>query len=154
MGKLWGLAAALALCACSDQRQDVWLGYAEGESVHVAAPVAGQLAELKVQRGDQVAQGAPLFALEQAREKSAVDEGSHRLAQAQAQLELAQSQLKRQQDLRAKGLSSIEQLDAARTQAQTAQSRVDELTASLAETQWMRTQKPVAAPAAGVSIHC
>jgi len=150
MGRIWGLVAALLLSACGDQNKDVWLGYAEGESVHVASPVAGRLQTLQVQRGDNVQQGAPLFSLEQEREKAAADEVSHRLSQAQAQLDLAQTQLKRQQDLRAKGLSSIEQLDAAKTQAQTSQSRVEELKASLDEAQWMLTQKTVAAPAAGV----
>ena len=41
-----------------------WLGYVEGESIFVAAPVAGTLASLNVTRGAAVAAGAPLFALD------------------------------------------------------------------------------------------
>ncbi len=150
MGKIWAAGAALLLAACNGEDEHAYLGYAEGESIHVAAPIAGQLASLQAQRGQEITLGAPLFALEQEREKAAVDEVTHRLTQAQAQLDLAQTQHTRQKDMRAKGLSSLEQLDASRTQSQIAQSRVDELNAQIAEARWALTQKTVAAPAAGV----
>jgi HlyD family secretion protein len=150
MGKLFALMGAALLAACSGEKSDVWLGYVEGESVHVAAPVAGQLASLQAQRGQQIAQGQPLFALEQEREKAAVDEGEHRLNQAQAQLDLAQRELKRQEDLRRQGLSSAQQLDSARTQAETSRGRVEEIQAQLDQARWVLSQKTVASPAAGV----
>ena len=57
---------ALAIWALFSQRPAVsegWLGYVEGEAIYVAAPVAGALESLDVRRGDSVAAGARLFAL-------------------------------------------------------------------------------------------
>lgn len=150
MGRTLALIAALLLNACSSEKSGVWLGYVEGESVHIAAPVAGQLATLQAQRGQDIAQGQPVFALEQEREKAAVEEGAQRLTQAQSQLELAQRELKRQEDMRKQGLSSAQALDSARTQSETARARVDEIQAQLAQSRWVFSQKNVVAPAAGV----
>ncbi len=41
-----------------------WLGYVEAEAIYVAAPVSGRLAARPVERGANVAAGAPLFALD------------------------------------------------------------------------------------------
>jgi HlyD family secretion protein len=41
-----------------------WLGYVEAETLYVAAPVSGRLAERPVERGASVAAGAVLFALD------------------------------------------------------------------------------------------
>ena len=41
-----------------------WLGYVEAETMYVAAPVSGRLAERSVDRGSAVAAGAPLFSLD------------------------------------------------------------------------------------------
>ena len=62
-------------------------GYVEGEYVYVAAPYAGALESLSVQRGAQVHAGEPLFALDRAPEKAARDEAERRVAQARANLE-------------------------------------------------------------------
>lgn len=151
MGRLLvAFGAAALVAACSGRESGAWLGYVEGESVYVAAPIPGQLASLQVQRGQQVAPGAPLFVLEQEREKSAVDESAQRLVQAQAQLDLAQTEYGRQQDLRRKKLTSAQAVDAARTQAETARAQLEQVRAQLAQAQWTLAQKTVAAPAAGV----
>lgn len=41
-----------------------WLGYVEAETVYVAAPVSGRLAQRSVERGARVAAGSPLFSLD------------------------------------------------------------------------------------------
>ena len=62
---------ALALLAgCGEREPAGFQGYAEGEYVLVAAPAAGKLEKRWVNRGDEVKQGAPLFALEQENEKA------------------------------------------------------------------------------------
>ncbi len=83
-----GLAAALlaSLAACSRQPAGHWQGYIEGEFVHVAAPLAGRLEKLSVQRGQRIEAGAPLFALEQSAETAALREAAQRLRQTQARL--------------------------------------------------------------------
>lgn len=81
------LASAAVLAGCSRPAPNVWNGYMEGEFVRVAAPVSGQLQNLAVQRGAEVANGAALFGLERANEEAAVAEAEARLARSRAQLE-------------------------------------------------------------------
>jgi HlyD family secretion protein len=81
------LLALLLLVGCRREGTDRVQGYVEGEFVHVASPLGGQLEKLSVRRGDQVSLGDPLFALESAFEKASRDEAARRLAQALANLE-------------------------------------------------------------------
>jgi HlyD family secretion protein len=82
-----GLAlAVLAVAACSGDKTVPYQGYVEGEYVYVASPVGGRLDRLVVQRGQTVAERAPLFDLESDQETAAK-------AQAEEQLKAAQSQL-------------------------------------------------------------
>ena len=76
----------LALTACKDVPPPGYPGYIEGEYVRVAAPLAGSLARLTVQRGDQIAQGAPLFVLESEQERAARAQAEARVRQSQATL--------------------------------------------------------------------
>jgi len=78
-------AAAALLGACGNDAPPAWQGYVEGEFVSVASPFAGRLDRLAVQRGQQVAGGAPLFALE-------ADDESAARQQAAAQVRAAESQ--------------------------------------------------------------
>lgn len=62
-----GLALAAAVWWWFGKRSaadEGWLGYVEGESIYVAAPVAGTLASLDVTRGGSVAAGGRLFGLD------------------------------------------------------------------------------------------
>ena len=86
-------------------------GYAEGEFVYVASPLAGILEKLYVQRGDQVSAGDLLFDLDNTPEKAARDEAQRRLAQAQANLEDA---------IKARRPSEIESIQAQLKQARAA----------------------------------
>jgi HlyD family secretion protein len=80
------LACLLALGACGDAPPAGFPGYVEGEYVRVASPLAGTLLQLAVERGAQVAQGAPLFTLESEQERAARAEAQARVQQAQASL--------------------------------------------------------------------
>ena len=64
------------LAACGKTPDNSWQGYVEGEFVLLASPYAGQLQKLHVRRGDQVAAGKPVFALEQENERAAREEAS------------------------------------------------------------------------------
>ncbi|WP_027796778.1 HlyD family secretion protein [Paraburkholderia acidipaludis] len=79
------LCAAAALAGCSRHEAPVWQGYVEGEYVYLSSSQSGTLTELDVQRGQQVATAAPVFALEAADETAALDEARHQLAAARAQ---------------------------------------------------------------------
>ncbi|HEY1398120.1 HlyD family secretion protein [Roseateles sp.] len=154
---LLALIPVAMLGACRDEPPPAWSGYAEGDPVYVAAPVAGQLVELQVQRGDTVNAGVPLFSidvtpvsaaraeadarLEAARaEQADVAKGRRpdeiamsraQLAQARAQSTLADSDLARQQQLIGQGFISASRLDDARATAAQARQRVRELESSL-----------------------
>jgi len=75
------------LAGCGAPGPERIQGYVEGEYVYVAAPLAGAVEALHVQRGAQVKAGDRLFALESTREQAAQREAKWRLAQARASLE-------------------------------------------------------------------
>ncbi len=153
--------AALGLAACGAPASDVLQGYVEGEYVRVASAYPGTLVRLHVRRGDQVAPGAPLFALEAQSEEAARREAEARVRQAEAQVEdlkkgkrpteigalraqvaqaqaaarLAERELARQQDLVAKGFVSRQVLDQARAARDQARDRLAEARQNLATAQ-------------------
>lgn len=149
--------ATLSLASCQPPAERGWSGYVEGQYVYVAPPLAGALTALAVQRGQPVAAGAPLFALDADAERAARDEAQARLAsaqaqasntekgrradeiavtraqlaQAEAQAQLAAAELERQQPLVAQGFLPPQRLDDLRTAQRAARARVDELRAAL-----------------------
>jgi HlyD family secretion protein len=151
------VTAVLALAACSRPDNGAFPGYAEGEYVRIASPYAGSLATLSVKRGDQLAGGAPLFALEHENERASREEAAARvrqaesqlenlrkgkrpeevaavraqLAQAEASLKLSSAELKRTEDLVASKFLSPSKLDEARSAQERDRSRVAELNAQL-----------------------
>jgi len=127
--------ALLAMASCRDQSNDRFQGYVEGEFVYVASPLAGQLETLSVQRGQQVATGQPLFALDETAEKAARQ-------QAQAALELSEAEYKRQEELVRKGPASKQDFDRAR-------SARDQDRQRLTQAEWNFDQKRQSAPQTG-----
>ena len=80
------LAALLIVTSCSRPASGSWQGYLEGDFIYVAAPLAGQLQKLAVQKGARVEPGAPLFTLEQSAELATLREAAERLRQSQSRL--------------------------------------------------------------------
>jgi HlyD family secretion protein len=80
------LVCAAALAACSKSPPPGYQGYVEGEFVYVSSPIAGRLDALHVKRGDEIARGSPLFALESVNEAAALRQAQEQLKAAQAQL--------------------------------------------------------------------
>ena len=145
------------LHACTRDVPPVLQGYIEGDYVRVAAPFAGQLSVLAVQRGARVAAGAPLFALEQESEKAARLEALEKLnsakahladaqkgrrsdevaavkaqlAQAEAALRLSDAQLRRDQKLLTDNFISHDRLDQSRAARDRDAARVAELHSQL-----------------------
>lgn len=158
---VWPLAALSLLAAwiagCKDAENHGWSGYAEGDYVYIAAPVAGTLKTLSVQAGQQVSAGAPLFTLDAAPEQAARAEADARvraaqaqaenttkgrradelavvraqLAQARAQAARAETEWQRQKALVDQSFVSQSRLDDATTARAQARDRVTELEASL-----------------------
>lgn len=148
---------ALTLSACGGSEAPAWSGYAEGDPVYVASPVAGRLGKLAVRGGDAVSAGQPLFQLDDSLERAAGAEAEARarsaaaqarntekgrrreelaileaqLEQARTQVELARAELQRQQQLLAQGFVQRARVDDATLALQQAQARRSEVEASL-----------------------
>jgi HlyD family secretion protein len=153
---LAALAVLLGLGAVPEA--PVVQGYVEGEYLRIAPPAAGTLHTLSVARGQMVARGAPLFAMDLTAAQAERERLAAALAQARAQLadltkgkrpeELAvvaaqqaqaeaalaysHAELKRQEALVARRVTSPDKLDAARSAFERDRARLAELTAQLA----------------------
>lgn len=175
--KRWmALVAVIVLSGCGEHGARRVQGYVEGEFVHVASPIAGQLKELDVQRGAQVKAGDPLFTLEAGAETAARDEAARRLAQAEAnladarlgqrpseiesieaQLEqaaaalvLSETEFDRQEKLVRTGASATQELDRARSARDQDRKRKSKLEADLATARLGAREDQIAAAAANV----
>lgn len=179
-----------------------WQGYVEGDYVKVAPVEAGLLTSVSVARGDVVEAGAPLFTQDETEERAARDQAARQLEQARLQLanleaagkqtEISQAQanladaeaeqvraqadFRRGQMLLPSRAVSVQSVDLARAQYQSATAKVHALQAALAQmrgpmgradeimaqqaavdgakaaldmAQWRLDQRRVAAPAAG-----
>lgn len=158
------LGLAVALGGCGSRDESLFQGYAEGEFVRVAAPYAGMLSELSVQRGAQVKAAAPLFMLEQENERAARGEAEERLRQAGAQhdqaraaLRLSENNFRSDRKLAATGFISSRQLDTSRAalerdreQVRSLEAQVKALSAVLKQAEWKLAQKSVNAPVTGL----
>lgn len=124
------LVAALAQSACSGQPSDTYAGYAEGEYLYLAPREGGTVKTLNVVEGEDVAQGAPLFSLDDARHRQAVENAQAsyeaafaraadiasgakpaELSEMRAALDLAQKTVARSRELYGRGLVPKAQLD-------------------------------------------
>lgn len=81
------VAVLLTVTGCARRAPAGFQGYVEGEFVYVAAPLAGQLEKLSVQKGSRVAAGAPLFTLERSAELATQRQTAEQLGAVQARLE-------------------------------------------------------------------
>lgn len=149
--------AAALLAGCGKSGPAPLQGYVEGEYVRVAAPFAGTLVRLDAARGQEVAAGAPLFALEAENEDAAKREAAERVKRAQAQVEdlrkgkrpteidsmraqldqakvvaaNSEREYARQADLVSKGFVTQQRADDARSQRDADRQKVQQLAADL-----------------------
>ena len=83
------------------------------ETVQVQAQVSGQITARNFQDGADVKKGDSLFTIDSRPYQAALVQAQGQLAQAKSQLVLDQITLKRQQDLRSKGVNSPQDFDTA-----------------------------------------
>ncbi len=169
--------AALTLAGCARRGPSGFQGYLEGEFIYVAAPLAGQLEKLAVQKGARVEAGAPLFTLERSAELAAQRQAAEQLRSSQARLadlkkgqrptelaaidarlqqartaaELSKLDLARQENLFATHVIAASDIDRARLTHQGNLRAIDELTAQLATAQLGSRTDAIAAAEADVS---
>ena len=148
----------MCLTACQQDQSVPFSGYAEADLIYLAPSGGGVLQNLKVQRGDHVVQGTPVFQVDSSAESygresaeaqqnrataQLADLGKGRRkeelkailaqqAQAKAALSMSTSQLKRQRELVSQGFVSAAQMDDLQAAQTRDAARVSELDAQLA----------------------
>ncbi|MFO1038617.1 MAG: HlyD family efflux transporter periplasmic adaptor subunit [Geminicoccaceae bacterium] len=105
------LAACVLVAACDEPAPAGLQGYVEGDYLRMAAPAAGWIALMSVDRGAQVEPGTLLFRLEDTEQQAAVRQAEGQLEQARATL--ADLRLGRRPE-------EIQQLEASLAQAKAA----------------------------------
>ena len=146
MRRAWLLLPVL-LAGCGGQAGDApFSGYAEADLVLLAAPSAGRLLTLPVQRGDQVAKGQMLYALETDAEALARESAAARAERAGAtvadlrkgrrpnELQVIEQQLQQAQAALRGSASQLSRNQALVGQGFIAAVRLDELNGSCAST--------------------
>lgn len=135
--KPFGLLLLLVIAGCEKPHEGRWLGYAEGETAFIAAPLSGWLTDVKVRRGDWVKKGDLLFVLDDTSQTAARDSAEAQIAQAQSQresalanLDLARRQLERQKGLMAATATSRQAYDQAKSAYDSAVAQVAAIDAS------------------------
>jgi HlyD family secretion protein len=137
MRRLFPFAALIVLAGCGQNDNHAWLGYAEGDTAFVAAPQAGWVANLRVERGAEVKTGDLLFTLDDTNQVSARDQAKAAIAQAegqmgqaQASLTLAQKEVVRQSGLMREGATSKQAYDQAKSSYDTAAALIAQIQAT------------------------
>jgi HlyD family secretion protein len=132
--------ALLLLAGCGEKKGDAWLGYGEGDSAFISAPQPGWVTSMKVQRGQAVHRGDPLFVLDDTREQASRDQAvaalrqaKASLAQEQANLGYARTELGRQNSLAHAQAGTPTQRDLALTNFQQSGARIAQLKAQIAQ---------------------
>jgi HlyD family secretion protein len=147
--RIFVAAALLLLAGCAEETVSGYPGYFEADSIVVGAPQGGWITGLSVRRGDRVAAGQVLFALDDTAQTAERDRARAVLAQAEAQAlnlgkgrrreelasldaavreaeaaaNFAQSDYRRLSALRAKGFATVKALEAAKANADAALAR-------------------------------
>ncbi len=142
MKRLLAALCLLLLAGCGEKKDHGYLGYVVGEDALIAAPQAGWVAKLAVQRGQQVKHGDLLFTLDDTRETASRDQAIATLSQAAAQmrdaratLSLAQKELARQSGLMKARAGIAQNYDIAKSNYQQAVARIAQIEAQEKEAQ-------------------
>lgn len=146
------LAPALLFCAllaACGKGDSAFNGYVEGEYLSLAPTTPGVLETLSVERGQEVAKDAPLFALDKTSLQAALASAQAEVAQAKATFESARNDYRRAQTLVKTNAVSRAELDAKKAAADAAEAAI-----AMAEQKVVQTKKQLIdaaplAPAAG-----
>lgn len=175
--KPFTLLSIVVLLAACHRHNTHYLGYVEAYLIYVSPPVAGQLFDLDVARGDAVVVNQKLYQLDPEPERSYLNQAQYTLAgeqetlldlengqrstilaalqanvlQAQAQLAFSKITLERNQRLYEKNVVSKSALDSAQTDYDARFQEVKQLQANLAEAELGARQHLIQAQSQKVS---
>jgi HlyD family secretion protein len=138
MKRLLALSMVLLLAACEQKQDQGWLGYGEGDSAMIAAPQAGWVTALHVERGRSVKRGDLLFVLDNTQQQAGQEQAQATLEQMRASLKQEQAnlvytrtELARQDSLAKVNAGVPAQRDLARNNAQQSAAKVGQLQAQI-----------------------
>ncbi len=149
-GRLLTLCLGLALVGCAEPPKRTYAGYAEAETIIVAAPQGGWIERLSVSKGQVVKTGDALFTLDGEAQRAERERAAAALSQAEAQAAdlrkgrrrdeiavfeasvreavaqqtLADAELQRARSLLARGFSTTKAVQTAQSAADAARARV------------------------------
>jgi multidrug efflux system membrane fusion protein len=106
------------------------------ETVQVQAQVSGQITARNFQDGADVKKGDVLFTIDSKPYQALLDQALGQLAQARSQLVLDQISLKRQLDLRSKGVTSPQDMDTAQGTVNNDEAKVKSAEGAVGSAQW------------------
>lgn len=163
MKRALAMLFVLFLGACGKADDPAWLGYAVGDNAFVAAPLAGWVAKLAVQRGDSVKTGQLLFTLDDTSQASARDQAlaaialaDGQMSEAEASLELARKELVRQSGLLRDSAGTKQNYDVTKASYDQAMAKVAQIgaqaaqaRAALANASYLLSERDVIARASG-----
>ena len=136
------LSFLLVLAGCGEKQPEGWLGYGEGDSAMIAAPNAGGVTTLKVERGQNVRRGDLLFVLDSTQQQASRDQADATLAQAratlaqeEANLVYANTELARQNSLASAHAGIPAVRDQALNSARQSQARIAQMKAQIGQMQ-------------------
>jgi macrolide-specific efflux system membrane fusion protein len=121
-----------------------------GAEVKVGARISGRVERLYANIGDMVQKGQLIARLEQVDLQAKVEEARMNLRVAAANLELAQKNIQRQQNLYAKDFVARDKVDVAERDVKTAQAQVDQLRAAIRFNETQLSYANIYAPISGV----
>lgn len=119
------------------------------QSVNVLPQVAGQIRRIHVSPGQKVEAGTPLLEVDARQESAALENAQAQRSSAQANLELARQTRERTEALYKEGLVSAQELERARSQAETAEAAARAASAQVEQRQVQLQFYVVRAPFAG-----
>lgn len=119
------------------------------QSVSVVPQVAGYVRRIHVTPGQKVEAGAPLLEVDARQETAALESAEAQRSSAQAALELAKQTRERTEALYKEGLVSAQELERARSQAETSEAAARSASAQVSQRQVQLQYYAVRAPFAG-----
>lgn len=150
----WGQAVPTVTVASTSERQALAIeGHVEAvqQSV-VSAQVGGNVVALLVQAGDRVRAGQLLVRVDEREVQAGLLRGEAGVAQADAEMRLARTNVERTRELRNQGFVSAAALDQAETQLRAAQAQTQQADAARAQARLLRGFAAATAPFDGLVL--
>ena len=135
-----GKNSSLSQLLFGKPKQNLWLGYGEGDFALIAAPQGGWMTDLNVERGQIVHRGDLLFKLDSTEQQASRDQAEAQLeetkaslAQEEANLKYTETELARENGLAREDIGTPQTREAAENNAKQSRARIAQLKAQISQ---------------------